>query len=327
MIKTPCRIPRVTCRLIMLGTIVVFCLGLAGATPAAAAKRVAIISIDDESSTQRTVKGIKKSLDRSGFEISYHEVILSGHEESDSRSFSELRKFSPHLFITIGSYATRAISLAFPDRVIIFANVMNPMASGFVASMSRPGGRITGAALDIPCDMQFNYFRRVVGDIRNLGVIYSSETANIIEEGKMAARSHGINLIPVMIDSEKEIPQAIDSVCRVSDALWSVADHTVYTPQSTRHIILQTLRNQIPMMGFSRSLVEAGGLFTLDFDFKDIGSQAGEIASRVLKGKDPADIPVSTPGVIYFKYNEQTAQQINIDIPEDLLAIAKEVLK
>ena len=77
------------------------------------------------------------------------------------------------------------------------------------------------------------------------------------------------------------------------------------------------------MMGFSQSLVEAGGLFTLDFDFKDIGRQAGEIATRVLFGAEPARISVSTPGVIYFKYNEKTATQLNIEIPEELLAVVK----
>ena len=109
--------------------------------------------------------------------------------------------------------------------------------------------------------------------------------------------------------------------------MWSVADHTVFTPQSTKHIILQTLRYQIPLMGFSQSVVEAGGLFSLDFDFKDIGRQAGDIAVRVLHGTAPGTIPVATPGFIYFTYNEKTAERIKIKIPEDLLAVAKEVIK
>lgn len=292
-----------------------------------AARNIAIVGIDQEPSTIRTIKGIKKALGRSGLKIEYKEVTLSGLAESDARIKNDLTSFDPHLFITIGSYATMNISRTFPDRPIIFANVMNPGASGFVESMDHPGGRITGATLDIPADIQFTYFRRLVGKITNMGVLYTSETENIIHQARVAARALGFNLIPLRVRSEKDIPQAIDSLCKVSDALWSVADHTIYTPQSTRHIVLQTLRNRIPMMGFSRSLVEAGGLFTLDFDFKDVGSQAGEIASRVLKGTPPGEIPVSTPGVIYFKYNEKTATQIDLKIPEELLAVAKEVIK
>jgi len=311
----------------ILGVVLFLCLSVAFATPAKAGHRIAIVSIDEDSSTLRTIKGMKQSLKRSGFAIEYQESILSGHPPSDSSTLMRLATFSPHLFITIGSYATSVISGAFPKTPIIFATVINPMASGFVESMHHPGGRITGAALDIPPDIQFNYFLRVVGDVRNVGVIYSSETENIIEKGRVAARAAGINLVSIKIDSEKEIPGAMDSLCTVSEALWSVADHTVYTPQSTRHIILQTLRNRLPMMAFSQSLLESGGLFTLDFDFKDIGRQAGEIARRVLRGDPPGNIPVSTPGVIYFKYNEKTAEQIAVDIPEELLAIAKEVIK
>lgn len=294
---------------------------------AGAGQKIAIVSIDEESSTLRTIKGIKQSLERSGFTIDYKESILSGHPATDSAIVRELRAFDPELFITVGSYATSAVSKSFPNSPIIFATVINPMASGFVKTMYRPGGRITGAALDIPPDIQFKYFQRVVGNIRRMGVIYSDETENIIRQADIAARALGIQLIPVKIKTEKDIPGAIDSLCKVSDALWSVADHIVYTPQSTRHIILQTLRNRIPLMAFSQSLVESGGLFTLDFDFKDIGRQAGEIARRVLRGEKPAEIPVSTPGVIYFKYNEKTAEQIAVSIPEDLLAIAKEVIK
>jgi putative ABC transport system substrate-binding protein len=292
-----------------------------------ASRKIAIVGIDDEPSTIRTIKGIKKALGRSGLEIEYKEVILSGLSESDTRIKEDLTSFDPHLFITIGSYATLNISETFPSSPIIFANVMNPGASGFVESMNRPGGRITGATLDIPADIQFKYFKRLVGKINNMGVLYSTETENIIHQAKVAAKALGFNLIPLRVQSEKDIPRAIDSLCKVADALWSVADHTIYTPQSTRHIVLQTLRNRIPMMGFSRSLVEAGGLFTLDFDFKDVGSQAGEIASRVLRGTSPGQIPVSTPGVIYFKYNEKTAIQIGLKIPEELLAVAKEVIK
>jgi putative tryptophan/tyrosine transport system substrate-binding protein len=294
---------------------------------ARAGQKIAIVSIDEESSTLRTIKGIKQSFDRSGLGVEYKEATLSGHPGNDSAVVKNLRAFNPELFVTVGSYATSAVSESFPNKPIIFATVINPMASGFVKSMYRPGGRITGAALDIPPDIQFKYFQRVVGSIHRIGVIYSDETENVIRQAEIAARALDITLISVKIKSEKDIPGAIDSLCKVSDALWSVADHVVYTPQSTRHIILQTLRNRIPMMAFSQSLVESGGLFTLDFDFKDIGRQAGDIARRVLRGDDPGEIPVSTPSVIYFKYNEKTADQIAVNIPEDLLAIAKEVIK
>lgn len=294
---------------------------------AAAANRVAIVSIDQDSTTARTIKGIRKAIDRGGTGITYLESVLSGDESVDAATLKSLQGFGPDIFLTIGSYATAEIIRAFPNRPVVFATVINPQASGFVTSMDKPGGRVTGAALDIPPDIQFKYFQRVVGSIKRIGILYSSETENIIRQAAAAAKQLGLLLVSQRVESEKEIPEAIDSLCQKADVLWSVADQRIYTPQSTKYIILQTLRNQIPMMAFSQPLVEAGGLFTLDFDFKDIGRQAGEIAIRVMAGANPGDIPVATPGVIYFKYNEKTAQRIQVAIPDDLLAVAKEVIK
>lgn len=290
-------------------------------------RKIAIVSIDQKEPTIRTIKGIKKSLARAGVVVEFKESVLRGHPENDSKLLEELGNFKPELFITIGSYATLKTAEAFPQKPVVFATVINPISSGFIQSMSHPGGNITGATLDIPVDKQFHYFQRVVGNIKKMGIIYSSETEIVIAEARTAARKLGIELITMKVTNERDVPRAIDSLCGVADALWSVADHTIYTPQSTKHIILQTLRHRLPMMGFSQGLVEAGGLFTLDFDFKDIGRQAGEIAFQVLGGTPPGLIPVATPGVIYFKYNEKTAGRINLKIPEDLLAIAKEVVK
>ena len=300
-----------------------------GPASAKIVQKIGIISIDQEPSTTRTIRGITKSISLSKIDVVYEEIILIGNPATDQATLSKLGKFQPDLIITIGSFATQKASEYFPDKPIIFATVMNPVASGFVKSMNDPGGLITGAALDIPPEIQFKYFKQVAGQLKSIGVIYSEETENIIEPARIAAKQLGIKLVAVKIESEKAIPQAIDSLCQVVDAFWSVADHNIYTPNSTRYIILQTLRYRIPMMGFSRALVEGGGLFTLDFDFKDIGRQAGEIATRVLLGKPPGEIPVSTPGagVIYFKYNEKTASQIDLQIPEELLAIAKEVIR
>ncbi|MEE9443944.1 MAG: ABC transporter substrate-binding protein [candidate division Zixibacteria bacterium] len=296
---------------------------------ASKAKKIAIICIDDDPSTQRTIRGLKKPLDRSDFEILYKNAILTGEQSADATLMNEISSFDPDLLITIGSFATLMTSRFFPNKPIIFATVMNPAASGFISSMNRPGGNISGAALDVPPDIQFKYFQKVVGRIKTMGVIYSDETENLIRPAQIAAKQLGIELVALRIESEREIPRTLDSLCAVVDAFWTVADQKIFTQQSTQHIILQTLRHRIPLMGFSRALVEAGGLFTLDFDFKDIGRQTGETAVKVLEGKHPSKIPVSTPGagVIYFKYNEKTAKLISLQIPEELLAIAKEVIK
>lgn len=315
------RMKQISCILLL----VLFCALSVSSESQTQQKQVALVYLGDQQAAPRTIKGIRKAFSRSEFDVIYHEAILTGNPAADNEVARQIGRHKPDILLTVGSYPTEVIGKHFPETPIIFATVLNPVASGFVKSMNRPRGNITGASLDIPPELQFTYFRQVVDELKRVGVIYTDETANIVAQARQAGRRMGIELVDYHISSEKEVPRAMDSLCRAVDGIWSVADRTVYTPNSTRYIILQTLRNRLPLMGFSQQLVEAGGLFSLDYDFKDIGRQAGDIALQVLRGKNPGAIPVATPGVIYFNYNAKTADQINVKLPEDLLAIAKEV--
>jgi putative ABC transport system substrate-binding protein len=80
-------------------------------------------------------------------------------------------------------------------------------------------------------------------------------------------------------------------------------------------------------MGFSRHVVESGALFALDFDYKAIGFQAGEIVKLVLAGQKPSAIPVTLADLVWFHYNEKTAEHVKVKIPDELVAVAKEVYR
>ena len=109
------------------------------------------------------------------------------------------------------------------------------------------------------------------------------------------------------------------------DGLWAVADTVVFTPQSTQYLLLYTLRQGIPFQGPFTSFVKAGALFTLAWNDKDVGRQAGELAVKVLAGESPRYIPITTPRMIYLILNLRTAEQINLDIPPHIVSVAKEV--
>ena len=201
------------------------------------------------------------------------------------------------------------------------------MLSGFVESIDRPNTNVTGASLDIPTEVQFRYFKQIIPDLTRLGVMYTDNTASLIGPAQDVARRMGMSLTAIKIENSKQLPEALDSLAGCVDGVWSVADPVLFDPQATRFILLNTLRKGIPFMGFSRNVVESGALFALDFDYKAVGLQAGEIANRILSGESPRSIHVSTADVIWFHYNEKTARHIDVSIPEDLVAVAKEVYR
>jgi len=289
--------------------------------------KLAITYSDSLKSTMRTMRGIKSQIKQNYGDAIFKEYDLGNDPASNTKIVSEIKSYNPKVILTIGSFATKIISEGITDKPIVFSAVLNPETSGFVKTMKKPGGNITGASLDIPPDIQFKYFKRVISSLKKVGVLFSDETANLIPPAKVLAKQAGLELYTVKIRNEKDVPKAFDSLSQIVDAFWSVADFNIYSPHSTRFILLNTLRNGKPFMAFSKNLVESGALFALDYDYKDIGRQAGKIANRVISGRSPRGIEVAVPGVIYFHYNEKTAKHINVEIPEDLAAVAKEVYK
>jgi putative ABC transport system substrate-binding protein len=294
---------------------------------AAAAQDIAVISTDTLTSTQRSVSGEKSVVKAQNPQAVFHDFVLqpgTAHEQVVQDSIKALR---PRLILTVGSSATQFATESFPDIPVVFCSVMYPVIQGFVETFARPGGNCTGASLSIPADIQFKYFKQIIPSLKTVGVLYTDNTAALIPPSIVVAKQMGLKLMAVKVSSEKELSASLDSIAKVADGIWSVADPNLFNPQSTKFILVNALRRGIPFMGFSRNVVESGALFALDFDYKAIGRQAGDLANHVINGAKPQDLAVTTPDIIWFHYNEKTAQHMNITIPPELVTIAKEVYR
>lgn len=288
---------------------------------------VAIVIHDSLTSTTRTLHGARKVISRNHPEASFHTFLVGDDPAEHVSILDSLSALNPRLLLTVGSSATEFAKDNFSDVPIVFSAVKYPVLSGFVETMQRPGGNVTGASLDIPIDIQFRYFSEVVSGLKRIGVLYTDNTASLIREAEKVARAKGLELVPIAVNDPRDLPAALDSLASSVDGLWSVADPNLFDPRATRYILLNTIRKGLPLMGFSRHVVESGALFALDFDYKAIGFQAGGLGSRILDGENPAGIPVTMADVIWFHYNEKTASHINLPMPEELVAIAKEVYR
>jgi putative ABC transport system substrate-binding protein len=289
--------------------------------------RVSVFISDSLVSTSRTLSGAKKIIEQTHPETEFNEYLLTRNAEKDSALVSLCRKNGTDIILTVGTSATKFAKDNFKDIPIIFSSVLYPALSGFIDSKSRTNKNITGASLDIPINVQFSYFKQIVPGLKKIGVLYTESTAPLIPSAKIVARDLGLTLVPRLIKQHRELPHALDSLSEVTQGLWSVADPTLFDPQSTKYILKTTLRKSIPFMGFSRHVVESGALFALDFDYKAIGIQAGQIINKVIEGADFSDLPVTSTDVIYFHFNEKTAEHIKVNIPKELVDVAKEVYK
>ena len=291
------------------------------------AQKVAIITTDTLTSTQRSVTGAKSVIKSALPQVAFSEQLISYPNGKGSITADSIRALKPSLILTVGTAATEFAQNNFKDITIVFSSVMYPIVSGFVESYNKPGGNITGASLSIPSKTQFDYFKMIVPKLKAIGVLYTSNTEALIPQAKQTAKGLGLELVSIKVTCERELPAAFDSLTRSVQGIWSLADPNLFSPQSTKFILINALRRGIPLMGFSRNVVESGALFALDFDYKAVGRQAGEIASQILRGARTENLSVTTPDIIWFHYNEKTAKHINITIPDELIAVAKEVYR
>jgi putative ABC transport system substrate-binding protein len=287
-------------------------------------KRIVIVKSSESPFFQAAAEGVKKEIRRGTVNPVFIEYDLSV-EFPDKKQIDQIRELNPNLIVTIGSKSTAFLSKHIRDIPIVFSAVLNPISSGFVPSMRSSGSNLTGSSLDIPISTQLEKFKLIVPGMKKVGVICTRDSEPVVQEAERVCREIGLELVPAIISSEREIPEAIEKLGQKVDGLWAVADTLVFTPQSTQYLLLYTLRQGIPFQGPFTSFVQAGALFTLAWNDKDVGRQAGELAVKVLAGENPKYLPITTPRMIYLILNLRTAEQINLDIPPHIVSVAKEV--
>lgn len=292
-----------------------------------AADTIIVLTSDTLTSTTRAISGAKSVIVCEHAQPTFVQFVLSDNTAIRRQQLDSAKGLNPKVVLTVGSSATQSAVDNFPQTPIVFSSVLYPVISGFVKSMNAPGGNLTGASLTIAPDIQFKYFKRIIPKLKTIGVLYSRNTAPLVPASNVVAAELGFRLVALQVNDEKELPAALDSLTRTCDGIWSLADPILFSPQATKYILLNTLKSGKPFMGFSRNVVESGALFALDFDYKAIGRQAGGQINQILSGARPSDVPVTSPDIIWFHYNEKTAQRLSVTIPGDLVAVAKEVYR
>ena len=274
------------------------------------------------------LEGFKQGLNSQGIKAKYIEYSLEGDGSIQKEKIAQaFRDNTGDLILTIGSGATTFAKENFKDRPIVFSMVLNPVASGFVSSLSGgSGGNITGAAMDVPLRRQFEVIKSSIPEIKRVVTFYNpKETQALVPLVQGAALSEGLSFKAIPVNSEKDMMDSLKQLVSKQDMLFAIADSKVYTPQNAQFIILETLRNGIPFVGISSAYVKAGALLSFSCNFKENGEQAAGLAARILNGESPSKLSVAIPERIEIAINENTARHIQIKLPERILKEAAEV--
>jgi putative ABC transport system substrate-binding protein len=262
------------------------------------------------------------------FEIRWAE----GRTERYAEIAEEFVRLKVDVILTSGDGAVLAAKGATSTIPIVFAAAADPVRSGLVASLARPGSNVTGLSLQSTdlAGKRVEVLREVVSGLRRLAImanvgVLSGSGERDNQEAQSAARNLGLKVITLDIRRVEDIVSAFNDLEGRAQALY-VAPSPFLTAHRIRINTLAT-GARLPTMYAFREYVEAGGLVSYGANFLILFRQAAEIVDKILRGAKPADIPVAQPTKFELVVNLIAARAIRLTVPPSLLARADEVIE
>jgi putative ABC transport system substrate-binding protein len=244
---------------------------------------------------------------------------------------AELLAFSPDVIMVFSNLALALLKPMAGSVPIVFVGVGDPVGDGFVASLARPGGNITGfAGTDGPIGGKWlEVLKETAPHLTRVMMILHPETP--IHQAfwrsiEAAAPRFGVEVTPGGVHDAAEIERAVSSFATKGNGGIVVAPHAI-TWANEHLIIALTLRHRLPAHYATAASVAAGGLVCYGHDFDDSFRKTAEYADRILRGEKPSDLPVQMPTKFNLAVNLKTAKAIGLEIPPMLLARADEVIE
>ena len=244
---------------------------------------------------------------------------------------AEFVRLKVDVIVTGAGRPTRAAKDATRTIPIVMAQDNDPVGDGFIASLARPGGNITGLTTLHPevSGKRLEILKEVVPNMSRaalLGTSTSPGYGQVQRDIELAAKAFGVNLENHNVLDSKDIEVAFRAASKGrADALLTLPSGVLFSHRSK--IIALAIKNRLPAIYHDSQYVEDGGLMNYSESLTDLHRRAATYVDKILKGAKPADLPVEQPKKFEFVINLKTANQIGLTIPPNVLARADRVIR
>ena len=299
-------------------------------------RRIGVLMIQaaDDPVGQARAKAFQRGLQQLGWtdgrNVQTNYRWAAGNVGNARKYAAELVALAPDVILVQGA-ATGSVLQATRTVPIVFANTSDPVGSGFVDSLSRPGGNVTGFML-------FEYslsakwvelLKQIAPGVTRAAVLRDPSITSGIGQFSViqsVAPSVGVEVSPINLrDDASEIERGVTAFARAANGGLIVAAGTASVPRDL--IITLAARHKLPAVYFDRAFVTDGGLISYGPDLVDQFRRAAVYVDRILKGEKPAELPVQAPSKYELVINLRTAKALGLDVPRSLLARADAVIE
>ncbi len=256
--------------------------------------------------------------------------FAQGTDERAQVLAKELVALQPDVILSDTTPITTMLLRESSTIPIVFVQVSDPIGSGFIANLARPGGRITGVTLyeEGITGKWLGMLKEIAPRVTRAAVIGNPKNvfSYFLRSAEAAAPSLAIEVVPTPIDNVADIESAIEAFARAPNGgILIVPDATIVVHRDL--VISLAAAHRLPAVYPWRYFVTAGGLMSYGVDVVDVFQQAATYIDRILKGEKPADLPVQAPVKYETVVNAKVAKVLGLDIPPSLLVRADEVIE
>jgi putative tryptophan/tyrosine transport system substrate-binding protein len=252
-----------------------------------------------------------------------------GRPERYAETAAEFVRLKVDVIVTVGS-AVPIVKQAASAIPIVFAVGIDPVGSGLVASLAKPGGNVTGLSIQANelAGKRLELLREVVPQLRRLAIMFNAEnTQPVLEMGETQAEARrlGLQIAPLAIRRAEDIAPTFQGLNTQADALYVAVDQLIVANRT--RILAAALGERLPTIFSTRDFVKAGALMSYGPNYSDLFRHSADYVDKILRGTKPGDIPVEQPTKFELVINLTTAKALGLTIPGSFLLRADEVIE
>jgi putative tryptophan/tyrosine transport system substrate-binding protein len=320
----------------LLTTLLLITVSLAQAQQPGKVPRIAYLSGASLSSQSANTEALQQGLRELGYVEGQNIIIeyryADGNRDRQRALARSLVRLKVDVIVASSGGDTRAAKEATATIPIVIAQSDDPVASGFVVSLSRPGGHITGLSTLSPelSGKRLELLKETIPKLSRVvlfGTSSSPGDAPVLNETKLAAAALGVSVQHLDVLSSKDFEAAFQAAvkARANGALWLVSGSVGSGHQAK--IAELAVKSRLPTLHQGQNYVADGGLMSYGVNLPDLHRRAATYVDKILKGAKPADLPVEQPTKFELWINLKAAKQIGLTIPPNVLARADKVIR